>query len=205
MKLSIILTIFAISFIFIAGCSTNQVQDNNQEIIGDNSSSDEENNDLVSSTIGVENLILNEDDLTELSMENTTTNCNVENYETNEYSSLAQYNMCNYTINNLNDTWVIIELSKYSNLNDLNGSYQYSSSHLFGADGIISENTFGDQSKFHVNTDSDYGAEFNNKNVSYYHLWITKDKFLIHITSSGSIDAKESIANIGNTILSKVE
>jgi len=97
-----------------------------------------------------------------------------------------------------------IELQKFANYEALDGTYQYDSSHLFGVKGLISENDYGDQSRFRVNSEDDYGAEFNEPGVYYYHLWICKNEYLIHITSSGrSKEADEYIAKIGQRILSK--
>ena len=104
----------------------------------------------------------------------------------------------------MNPTEVIMELRKFTNAEDLNNSYQYDSSHLFGAKGLISEDDYGDQSRFRVNSDDDYGSEYNPPGVYFYHLWFTKDKFLIHITSSGSEDAEDYIAKMGRQILSKL-
>jgi hypothetical protein len=103
----------------------------------------------------------------------------------------------------LNDTQVIIELQKFANYEALDGSYQYSSQHLYSIEGLISENVYGDQSRFRVNNVNDYGGQYNVPGVYYYHLWICKDLYLIHITSKGSEGAREYIANIGQQILSK--
>ena len=146
-------------------------------------------------------LVLNEHDLSQLEM--TVNDCQTEE-QTSYSSNLVQYTFCNYTIGVLNNTEVIIELRKFANFEDLNNAYQYDSSHLYGADGMISENVYGDQSRFRVNSDSDYGAEFNDPNMYYYHLWITKNEYLIHITSSGmSSNAQEYVSNAGQIILSK--
>jgi hypothetical protein len=176
MKLAIILTIL---LIFLVGCST--VKDS--EVV-------------ISKTT---ELTLNAQDLTQLKM--TGTGCITEEYPTDVNSPLTQYSVCNYTI--LDNTEIIMELKKFATKDDLNGTYQYESSHLFSADGIISENTFGDQSKFRINSVNDYGGEFNDPNITYYHLWICKDKYLIHITSKGSKEAKDDITNIAQTIMLK--
>jgi hypothetical protein len=154
---------------------------------------------------GTQNMVLNEQDLQQLGMTSAGTDCYTdEEYSNIVDSSLGQYSFCNYTINSLNDTWVVIELQKFANYEALNGTYLYDSSHLFGAKGLISENTYGDQSRFRVNSEDDYGAEFNEPGVYYYHLWICKNLYLIHITSSGrSKEADEYIAKIGRQILSK--
>lgn len=127
------------------------------------------------------------------------TACNTEEYETNEHSSLAEYSICSYI---LDDTEIIIELKKFTDKNDLNGSYQYDSSHYYSAEGMISENTFGDLSRFRVNNEHDYGG--TNTSMYYYHLWITKDDFLIHITSKGTVEAQDTIADIGEKIVGKL-
>ncbi len=98
---------------------------------------------------------------------------------------------------------MIIELKKFENKEALDGAYQYDSSHLFGAKGLISEDDFGDKSRFRVNSEDDYGAEYNTPGIFYYHLWICKDTYMIHITSGGSEDAKDYISGAGRKILSK--
>jgi hypothetical protein len=153
---------------------------------------------------GTQELVLNEqdlqqlgmrsDDLKQLGMRSNGTDCQTEEYQTNEYSPLAQYSICSYIINSLNDTEVVIQLEKFTNFEDLNGSYQYTSLHLRGFEGLISENDYGDLSRFYVN---------NESTVYYYHLWIVKNEYLIHITSKGTEEAKEYIAEIGYRILSK--
>ena len=146
-------------------------------------------------------LILNEQDLQQIGMRSNGTDCKTEEYETSEFSPLAQYSTCFYTINN--HTEIIIELKKFTNFEDLNGSYQYDSSHLFSVQGLISENAYGDFSRFRVSNENDYGGQYNDPNIYYYHLWIVKDKYLIHITSKGKEEAKEYIAKTGRLILGK--
>jgi len=131
--------------------------------------------------------------------------CKTENYETSESSPLAQLATCSYTIDGMADTSVIIEMKRFTNSNDLTGTYQYESLHLRGAKGLLAENTFGDQSRFSVNSDDDYGAEFNPPGVSFYSLYFTKDSYLVHVTTKGSADAKEDVASIGRRILAKFE
>jgi len=180
--------ILAILMILITGCSKNTIS-------------------------GTKDLILNKQDLSQLGLtasHNETelqffgmngTNCQTDESYTNIVdSSQGQYSICIYTLNN---TEIIIELQKFANLEALDGSYQYSSLHLYSIQGLISENTYGDQSRFRVNNVNDYGGEYNDPNIYYYHLWITKDLYLIHITSSGSSDVKEYIPRIGLQILSK--
>lgn len=166
---------------------------------------------------GTQDLLLDEQDLQELGLEGHRNNsdladigitfnetaCRTEGYETHERAPLAQYSICSYTIDGLEDTEVIIELKRFTDIHDLNGSYQYDSSHHFSAEGLISDDEYGDQSRFRVNSEQDYGGQRNDPDVYYYHLWITKDLYLIHITSSGSEEARDSIEDIGQRILSK--
>lgn len=159
--------------------------------------------DTTTAVSGIQDLLLTTQDLEQLGMTTNGSDCVPETYETSEFSPLAQYSMCTYAITDV-DTEVIIELKRFTNLADLNGSYQYDSSHYFSAEGLLSENTYGDQSKFRVNNVNDYGGEFNPPGVYFYHLWITKDTYLIHITSKGeSADAKADIADIGQLIMTK--
>ncbi len=202
MKLAIIL---AILVILIGGCSTVQ-ESPTVPIIN-----------TTPKISGTQELVLNEQDLQQLGMTrggseelhqlgwlSNGSDCKAEEYPTSESSPLAQYSLCSYIITSLNDTEVVIELKKFTNLEDLNGSYQYESQHLRSIEGLISENDYGDQSRFYVNNENDYGAQYNDPNVYYYALYISKDEYLIHITSKGrSKDAKESIADIGRRIMSK--
>ena len=178
MKLAIIL---AILLILIGGCSTVQDSPSGPTIKTTHTIS------------GTQDLVLNEQDLQQLGM--TGHGCLTEEEYTNIVdSSLGQYSFCNYTINSLNDTQVVLELQKFTNVEDRNGTYQYSSLHLRGFEGLISENDYGDLSRLYVN---------NESTVYYYHLWIGKDEYLIHITSKGTKEAGEYIAKIGRRILSK--
>ncbi|MCX8179005.1 MAG: hypothetical protein N3D75_04225 [Candidatus Aenigmarchaeota archaeon] len=127
----------------------------------------------------------------------------VKEYYNQRQSSIKQYIYCNYTVNSLSDTWIFLEIKKFQNKNDLYNAYEYDSQHLFAADGIISENTYGDKSRFRINSKNDYGAEFVDPNISYYHLWICKNNYLIHITSKGSKQANEYIERMADLILSK--
>ncbi|MDO8480907.1 MAG: hypothetical protein Q7S65_03755 [Nanoarchaeota archaeon] len=151
---------------------------------------------------GTPNLELTEQDLAQLGMSGS---CRTEAYETGPYSSLAQYSFCNYTISSLPDTKVIVELSQFSNVTDLNGTYQYSSLHLRSAEGLISENEYGDQSRFYVNNENDYGGQYTDPSISYYSLYFTKNEYLVHVTSGGSKEAEAYIADIGRRILAKFE
>ncbi|MEM5799501.1 MAG: hypothetical protein QXZ43_02450 [Candidatus Aenigmatarchaeota archaeon] len=146
---------------------------------------------------------LNDNDLKELKL-SVANECIKEKYQSEQHSSLSEYIYCNYTANNLQDTWIFVEIKKFRDLNDLENSYQYESSHLFGSKGLLSENEFGDKSKFRVNAEDDYGAEFNPPGIYYYHLWIIKGYYMIHITSKGSIDADKTIKDMGQKILLKI-
>jgi len=154
---------------------------------------------------GNQGLLLNEQDLQELGMTQVwnETECQTQKYTTMDMHQI-EYNICNYTINNLSDTWVVIELKKFANPEDLNNTYLYESSHLFSPQGIISVNDYGDQSLFRVNNPNDYMGHLNEPGVYYYHLWICKNEYLIHITSRGrSKEAGEYVTKIGEQILSK--
>ncbi len=153
---------------------------------------------------GTQDLVLSEQDLQQLRMMSEGS-CQTEEYQTNGHSPLAQYSICNYTINSLDDTEVVLQLKKFTNLEDLNGAYQYDSLHLYSVEGLINENKHGDQSRFRVNHENDYGGQYNDPTVYYYHLWICKNEYLVHITSKGSKEAKEYIEKIGRQILSKFE
>jgi hypothetical protein len=148
---------------------------------------------------------LNEQDLQQLGITGNGTNCRTDEAYTNIVdSSQGQYSICVYNLSSLNGTQIIVELQRFADYEALNGSYQYSSLHLYSIQGLISENDYGDASRFRVNNVNDYGGQYNDPNVYYYHLWICKDLYLIHITSSGrSKEAKDYVARIGLQILSK--
>ncbi len=166
---------------------------------------------------GTQELILNEQELSQLGMVGdqlkqlaelglTTdgSDCKTEEYNTTEFSPLMQYSICSYVINSLNDTEVIIEFKKFTNGHDLNGTFQYESLHYRSVDGLISENEYGDQSRFYLANKNDYGGEFNNPDVYIYTLYMTKDQYLIHVTSKGRIkEAKEVIEQIGKIVMSR--
>ena len=162
-------------------------------------------NNAVHKISGTQDLVLNEQDLRQLGITSDGIDCYTdEEYSNIVDSSLGQYTFCNLTINNLDDTEVVIELQKFANYEALDGTYQYDSSHLYSVEGLISENDYGDKSRFRVNNENDYMGHLNEPGVYYYHLWICKDLYLIHITSSGrSEDAEGYVANIGQQILSK--
>ncbi len=203
MKLAIIL---AILLILIGGCSTVQDLPLGPTIKTTNTISGTQ--ELVLNEQDLQQLgmtsDLNEQDLQQLGVTGNGTNCQTDEEYTNIVdSSLGQYSLCIYNINRLNDTQVIIELQKFANLEALDGSYQYSSQHLYSIEGLISENDYGDQSRFRVSNVNDYGGQYNDPNVYYYHLWIVKNEYLIHVTSNRAKDAKDYIARIGQLILSK--
>ena len=69
---------------------------------------------------------------------------------------------------------------------------------------ITSGKTLEFQNSVIVNNENDYGGNINNApNVHYYHLWFTKNEYLIHITSKGSNEAEGFITKIAQQILSK--
>ncbi|MFH1849427.1 MAG: hypothetical protein ABH879_04540 [archaeon] len=146
---------------------------------------------------------LNESDRQLFEISNGTDCRTDEEYANIVDSSLGQYSICVYSIPGLNNTQIIIELQKFADYEALNGSYQYGSLHLYSVEGLISENDYGDQSRFRVSNEHDYGGQYNAPNVYHYHLWFTKDLYLIHITSMGSKDAEGHVAKIGTRILSK--
>ena len=169
----------AIIVIIIAGCSTMK---------------ESPSGPTINTISGTKELVLNEQDLLQLGMESDGGDCLTEEYQTDQYSPLAQYSFCAYAVNSLNNTHVVLEVKRFTNLEDRNGTYQYESLHLRGAQGLVSEDDFGDSSRFYVN---------NESTVYYYHLWIVKNEYLIHITSKGDKEAGEYIEKIGNKILSK--
>jgi len=194
MKQAIIL---AILLVLVAGCSTMETStiSGTQELVLNEQDIQE---------IGIRSN-LNEEGLKQLGIEGDGVNCWTDNAYSNIVdTSAGQYTICAYLIPSLNDTEVIVELQKFANYEALDGSYQYSSSHLYGVKGIISRDEYGDKSVFRVNSEDDYGAEFNEPGVYYYHLWICKDLYLIHVTSGGrSREAGEYVKKIGEQILSK--
>jgi hypothetical protein len=207
MKLAIILTIF---LILIVGCS--KVQNPPGPTINTTINTTNTISGTLELVLNEQDLQqigmtsdLNEQDLQQIGITGNGTNCRTDEDYTNIVdSSLGQYSICVYDISILNDTQVIIELQKFADYEALNGSYQYDSSHLYSVQGLISENDYGDQSRFRVNNVNDYGGQYNEPGVYYYHLWICKDLYLIHITSSGrSMEAQDYVARIGRLILSK--
>jgi hypothetical protein len=152
---------------------------------------------------GILDLMLNEGELQELGMRSDE-ECNIEDYQADEYSPLTQYSFCRYMLEELDDTEVIVQVKTFSNLHDRDGAYQYDSTHLFSQEGLIGEDEFGDKSRLRVNHEKDYGGQFNDPDITYYHLWICKNEYLIHITSKGSREAKVYIGRMGEVILSKI-
>ena len=210
MKMAIFLSIF---LVLIVGCSTVQNPPSGQLNTTNTTTTNTANNitgiqDLTLNARDLEQLgiksDLNEQDLARYFINGSGTNCQVDPDYTNIVeSSQAQHSSCLYSIDTLPNTTIVIELTKFKNMTDLNGSYGYSSSHLFGAKGLISENDFGDQSRFHVSDPSDYGGEFNKPNEYYYNLYFTKGLYLVHVTSGKDKEAKDYITKIGRQILSK--
>jgi hypothetical protein len=204
MKLPII--ILAVLILLVVGCAT--VQNPPLVPTSNTTSAISGNQDLLLSEQDLEQLgmspYLNNPDLEQAGITFNGTPCNTGVYETSEYSPLMEESLCSYIINSLSNTSIFIQLSRYTTLEALNGSYQYGSSHLYSAEGLISENDYGDQSRFRVSDEHDYGGEFNDPNITYYHLWICKDTYMIHITSKGSKDAKEYIEKTGRLFLSKL-
>ncbi|HII65423.1 TPA: hypothetical protein HA295_01445 [Candidatus Woesearchaeota archaeon] len=141
-------------------------------------------------------------DLQQLGITSNESNCHTEEQTAFDLSGV-QYTVCSYAIDSLNGTQVIIELKSFTNLTEAEDAYQYDSSHLYSAEGLISEDEYGNRSRFRVSNEHDYGGQYNDPNVTYYHLWIAKGAYLIHITSKGSSDARDYIANTGKLILLK--
>lgn len=161
--------------------------------------------DDTSKVTSVKDLQLTQSELTDLGLVGDTAGCSFESQEMSEYSTRGEYSMCTYYVGDKNGSQIITELSLLADYGNLNGSFQYNSGHLQGAKGIISLNTFGDQSRFSRNSYDDYGAEFNKDNTTYYHLWFTKDLYLVHVTSKGVVSDKDYVESIGRQILSKFE
>jgi len=185
--------LFLISVIVISGCVNQQMTTTTSTI--------------PTTISGTQQLFLNAQGLQQLGMTSAKSyngnDCQTEE-QTSLSSSQVQYSICNYTINSLNDTVVMIELMKFTNIEDLNNTYLYESWHLWSEQGVISKNDYGDQSLFRVNNVNDYMGYLNKPGVYYYHLWICKNLYLIHITSGGSNkEAKELVPKIGLQILSK--
>lgn len=124
-----------------------------------------------------------------------------ETYAKNVTLSRGAYSICTYNVSSLNNTDVVVQIKRFADYASLNGSYQYDSSHYFSSTGLISTDELGDQSTFRRSTDDDYGGEQNPDDVHYYHLWVTKDLYLVHVTSSGSEDAKNVVTAIAERIL----
>ncbi|HLP79507.1 MAG TPA: hypothetical protein VK158_02650 [Acidobacteriota bacterium] len=108
-------------------------------------------------------------------------------------SSRTQYALCGYT---KGDSEIIIELAKYNNLNDLNDSYQYASSHLINSDWLIQQDAYGDMSKL---------QKWNESSTFYYHFYIVKDMYMIHVTSKGVESDQATVVDIGKTMLDKIK
>jgi hypothetical protein len=196
MKLNLlfVLILLLISGYILSGCS--------KEIPSSNVISSA--NDLILSVVDLQQLGMVSDHLQQLGMNSTNgSDCQIDVFQTSVDSPLAEQSICSYIIASLNDSEVVIQVEKYANPDALNNSYQYSSQHLRSVNGLLSENDFGDLSRFYVNSVDDYGGQFDDPSISYYHLYICEDVYLIHITSKGSKDAKEIVARTGRLILSK--
>jgi len=155
---------------------------------------------------GISDLMLTKSDLDRLNLVEAFSfdgkACQIEEQESISSSSL-QYAICNYTVKDLGETWVVVELKKFSSKEDLYNNYEYESQHLFSVQGLISENELGDKSRFRVSNENDFGGQYNEPGIYYYHLWVCKDDYLIHVTSRGSEKARDRVLEIGRTILSK--
>ena len=155
---------------------------------------------------GIYDLMLTKSDVDQLKLEEALSfdgeACRTEEQQSPSSSNL-QYIICNYTVKDLKDTWIIVELKRFSSKEDLYNDYEYESQHLFSVQGLISENVLGDKSRFRVNNENDFG-QHNEPGIYYYHLWVCKDDYLIHITSRGSEKAGYRVIEIGRTILSKI-
>jgi hypothetical protein len=215
-----ILSVFLIILIGVVGCTTVDVDNsqNNEEPYLDNNEDFENYQEVIQEEINNDELnISDEEEMIELSVLNNyellfnegdfnllglnfKEECNTEEYETSESSPLEQYSICQYTFE---ESEIVLEIKKYTNIHDLEGTYQYNSLHLRSSDGILSEDEYGDKSRFIVNSENDYGAEFNEPGVFYYNFWITKELYLIHITSKGVEEDKYIVLKIGEQILSK--
>jgi hypothetical protein len=117
--------------------------------------------------------------------------CEHEAYETSESSPLEEQSFC---IAYIDESEIVVVIQKFTNFHDLDGSYQYSSLHLRGFQGLINEDTYGDFSRFYFTEDI----------VIYYNLWIIKDEFLIHITSK-NLNEQEVIEQIAENLLEKFD
>jgi hypothetical protein len=167
---------------------------------------------------GTQELILTDDDLTAVGLSPNTdpadnqvlripngTNCRTETtYGKNVTVENGAYTICTYTADDLNNTEITVETRRFKDQASLNGSYQYESSHLFSEDGLISRDELGDQSTFRKNSDQDYGGANNNESMHYYHLWATKDLYYVHVTSSGSDEARSIVRGVAERTLAKL-
>lgn len=179
MKIHVIL---AILLLFIVGCI--QAQENE-----------------ISSVSGIQELMFGSEDLITLGLTSSDV-CEMEEHEIGPSAPLAQSSTCFYTVTRDN-TEVVVQLEKFTNPEDLNGAFEYRSSHYRSSEGLLSENDYGDRSRFYVNNENDYGAEFNEPGVYFYSLWIVKDAYLMHVTSKGTEEAREDVSSMGLAILSK--
>jgi len=182
-----LIIIFTLS---IAGCVTINVNSKNNTNPSDNNINSNPIDNKITST---SELTLTTGELNKFNIEINESSCDTQTYETGNFSSQSHYTICFYE---MGDTKIVFQLSKYTNFNDLNGSYQYDSLHLRGFNGLIEENKYGNLSRFYVN---------NESTTYYYHVWIVENPFLIHVTSKGVKEDKDIIENIGKSIISKFE
>ncbi|MFH1052862.1 MAG: hypothetical protein V1740_00425 [Candidatus Woesearchaeota archaeon] len=202
MKMTLILVIL---LIFLGGCST--VQESPSALVTNTTNKISGTQELVLDGQELAQLgmtsVINESDRQLFEISNGTDCRTDEEYTNIVDSSLGQYSICVYSIPSLYNTQIIIEFQKFADYEALNGSYLYDTSHLYSKEGLISENDYGDQSRFRVNNEHDYGGQYNQPDIYFYHLWFTKDEYLIHITSKGAKEADGYIENTGRRILSK--
>jgi hypothetical protein len=149
--------------------------------------------------VNIEDVVLSDIDLVDLSLY-VLDDCVFENFNASSNSPLIASSFCSYFSFD-ESSEVIISISKYSNFDDLFGSYQYQSSHLRSVEGLISEDFFGDFSKFYVNVEEDYMGYLNDVDIYYYHLWIVSGDFLIHITSKSYLEEHDLLIGIAERFM----
>ncbi len=126
--------------------------------------------------------------------------CVIEEYQTSETSPLAQSSFCSFVSQN-DSVHLIIDIKKYTNEQDVLGSFQYQSSRHRSPQGILAQNTHGSYSTFVMNVEEDYMGHLNDPEMYYYHLWIAKDLFLIHITSRGTVSDESLLLAVADKLL----
>src|SRR3989338_4569467 len=82
--------------------------------------------------------LLNEQDLAQLGMTDDVSESELQAFGLNGTNCRIeeQYSICIYNIPGLNNTQVIVELKKFTNFEDLNGTYHYNSLHMFSSQGL---------------------------------------------------------------------